>query len=833
MKKLLLLILLLLQIFQSKAQDLRIPIKPVDDRGGEMLYFNLKNKKIEWNETSAWRKEELQKYQCDIFVSTHNQTECLGVEINPKDLTRKVTVMPINNVVGNYIVWAWNGDGTLRPLNDLSMCLTHLGYEGKKRAFTIEKYTGAENQIWTFDARTKAIVNSKQTPVRDKTLTLDRYNEVISWSYNASWKQTWLKASTWLEGVNLDNIPLKYPVKLIGSGNQLREPVSVKNDRLKMSLNQLMASYGKLPFRRDFTNYPGLAPNKPMVTKRMRLDMKFDRQERNILDNWKSTGLYAPPYKDIVIQIHNPQKVNFKIRFNPHTDQLKTTSPNVMQEKEYKRSPIASQVIQVSGASQTLKIQTDLGGLLYIEGNQSFEEVLDISITALPALYYNGSQTASEWEQLCQNPTPWGEIEGKYFVITDRSKILKNLNKTQLDALINYYDSLVIAHDILLGFSEHLRYAKHRFVTDIQISAGYGHSGFPIMMYWDVVKPSPTQIDIWGNGHELGHNCQQEPFSSRFGGEVTVNLFTVHSFELQFPHKLDRLESAYDAVIEKFKKGTLNYDNEKDVFLQVIFLLQMKDYAGWQPYKKLYTLLRSISEEERRQKFKTAEDKLDFFYINISKFANTDFKRHFQNWKLPISAQAQNIVANMQLAQPNKEVSTIRQKLFVKSEEAVIVLTNLKNKRVIISEGACPVQEEGDLEHSTLIVDTKHNSGKRQEWLVIKNDDKTVSLQNRHTQRFLYSTGNPPTKDEGGWLESPSILGTAHEFDERSRWYVEKVGENIYKFKNKVTQRLLFSTNEEDIHKKGEVVGADKNYYDLSVWQVSGKGVNYLENMNK
>ncbi|NJL12185.1 MAG: hypothetical protein HC913_03725 [Microscillaceae bacterium] len=154
------------------------------------------------------------------------------------------------------------------------------------------------------------------------------------------------------------------------------------------------------------------------------------------------------------------------------------------------------------------------------------------------------------------------------------------MSVAQLDAVIHYYDSLVICHDILSGYPDRLTSAKHRFTRDIQITAGYAHSGFPMMTQWDLVNPVIDQIDIWGNGHELGHNYQRQAFRSRFGVEVTVNLFTVHSFERMFPHHLDRLDNVYETVCNKFLNGSLDYDREQDVFQRLIFCCKFACMPG-------------------------------------------------------------------------------------------------------------------------------------------------------------------------------------------------------------------------------------------------------------
>ncbi|NJL12186.1 MAG: hypothetical protein HC913_03730 [Microscillaceae bacterium] len=401
--------LTLASLFAQSEAKFRIPVKPVTEKNkGEMLYCNLETNRVEYNEAAAWRSAELANCRCDVFISTYDETECLGVEKYPADPERAVTMVGLNNPVQHCIVWVWNGDGTLRPLNDLQKCLTFLGWANRKRAFSVANYTGADHQVWTFDEKTQAIVNTRTAPIRDKTNTVDRYAQLIAWSYNGSFKQTWKRASTLIAAVQAHPSPQRYPVKLlVNADGSLREPASVLADRAKMGLNQLMAANGQTAFQRDFSSFPGtVSSEKALTEKRLRLDMQYNHQGRQVLDNWKSTGMYAPPSQDFEIRIHNTEPVYFKVRFNPHTDKLQTTSPNILTEKEYRRSPTASSVVSLSGSNETFRLRNDLGGLIIIEADGPPNQVLDISIRALEAPYYNGTQSQTEWESMCIQATP-------------------------------------------------------------------------------------------------------------------------------------------------------------------------------------------------------------------------------------------------------------------------------------------------------------------------------------------------------------------------------------------------------------------------------------------
>lgn len=79
------------------------------------------------------------------------------------------------------------------------------------------------------------------------------------------------------------------------------------------------------------------------------------------------------------------------------------------------------------------------------------------------------------------------------------------------------------------------RRRPERIVTDRQISAGYMHSGYPIMTHLDAAAFMTDLADLgdhgWGPYHEIGHNHQSGDWTFDGTVEVTVNLFTLYILE--------------------------------------------------------------------------------------------------------------------------------------------------------------------------------------------------------------------------------------------------------------------------------------------------------------
>ncbi|WP_204320905.1 M60 family metallopeptidase, partial [Enterobacter hormaechei] len=61
----------------------------------------------------------------------------------------------------------------------------------------------------------------------------------------------------------------------------------------------------------------------------------------------------------------------------------------------------------------------------------------------------------------------------------------------------------------------------------------------------------------WGNVHELGHLYQQDTWCQTFGGESSVNLFSLYALErFGIPHQTVE-EDMYFRVVNKLKSGAI------------------------------------------------------------------------------------------------------------------------------------------------------------------------------------------------------------------------------------------------------------------------------------
>jgi len=190
------------------------------------------------------------------------------------------------------------------------------------------------------------------------------------------------------------------------------------------------------------------------------------------------------------------------------------------------------------------------GGLLFLESPEEGSSSITVNIhRAVLAPCYNlaDDNRAETWEYQQENAQGlWADIAGNHIVFNVPSTSIRQLNSAQLDKVLEYWDSVVLAHHDLAGTEPKIR---ERIVCDEQPSVGYMRkinslyyafnnwlyldSGYPIVTHMDVSDPQSNDFifnintlekdGAWGLFHELGHNRQKSSWSKR-------DLLTAYSY---------------------------------------------------------------------------------------------------------------------------------------------------------------------------------------------------------------------------------------------------------------------------------------------------------------
>src|SRR5207237_2794196 len=122
-----------------------------------------------------------------------------------------------------------------------------------------------------------------------------------------------------------------------------------------------------------------------------------------------------------------------------------------------------------------------------------------------------GETKALEWKTRLRNaPAPWAELETKKIILSVPSEKIRHLDDPE--ALLKFWDQVLDAEADLATIPRD-RKRPERIVPDVQISAGYMHSGYPSMTFLDKsVEHSLSLAEMkagsCGHFHDLGHNHQ-------------------------------------------------------------------------------------------------------------------------------------------------------------------------------------------------------------------------------------------------------------------------------------------------------------------------------------
>jgi hypothetical protein len=413
----------------------------------------------------------------------------------------------------------------------------------------------------------------------------------------------------------------------------LRMLMSVQRDDLK----SLPAE--RVPAHPASASFPGaVSADAPRVSRTMTLPATFR--------GWQSTGLYAAPGEVVTITRRPDGEGPWTVRIGVHTDTL-------WHLPEWKRVPEIVRVWSVP-AGET-KIASAFGGLISIERSKSGPVEVTIEGAVEAPRFVLGQTTREQWEALRRAPAPWGEIETPSIVISAPSTALRAIDDPT--ALAQVWQS-VLDHAADLRAIPRQRGVGERIVPDVQISAGYMHSGYPIMTHLDVVS-ALTQVQLlskgedasWGFFHELGHNHQDGLWTFDGTVEVTCNLWSLYLMEKIAGKPVG---TGHDALEPREKReqrmrkhlGTgAKFERWKaDPFLALEMYIQIREEFGWEPFKKVFAEYDALAEKDRPR---TDVEKHEQWMVRMSRATGRNLGPFFERWGVPTGEAARASIADL------------------------------------------------------------------------------------------------------------------------------------------------------------------------------------------
>uniref|UniRef100_A0A8C6U4M7 Peptidase M60 domain-containing protein n=1 Tax=Neogobius melanostomus TaxID=47308 RepID=A0A8C6U4M7_9GOBI len=412
-------------------------------------------------------------------------------------------------------------------------------------------------------------------------------------------------------------------------------PVKTERDRVLLEVGAQL--YKACPHRDELLPY--LIKDNPLlpVVYNHRISVNVDTADK---EEWVSTGLYLSPgmktYMSIPADIVDK---GWKVQIGCQTDKLG--------HKELKRASCVCERFPVT--SEMIQVYNLWGGLIYLVAPPNTKASGQVTAqVGVPVPYYKSGVTSlSEWQLLRTAPSPWAELEFENIILTVPSDVVRNMERP--DLLAAHWDRIMRAVADLAVIPHKFK-RKERFVTDVQITNGWMHCGYPLMAHTGAAEGLVKYEDVkamWGFIHELGHNQQRSCWE--FSGhttECTCNLWSlyVHETVLGTPR-----EQCHSSMKPENRRACLEkYVNEGrqlkqwSVFVALETYVQLIEKFGWDSIKKVFGAYHTMENVPKDNK-----GKMNLYAVTFSEAVKMDLTGFFKAWGWPIESDTEKKVSNL------------------------------------------------------------------------------------------------------------------------------------------------------------------------------------------
>jgi len=392
--------------------------------------------------------------------------------------------------------------------------------------------------------------------------------------------------------------------------------------------------------------FPGLAPaDAPRVTKQISIDPS--------LPGWHSTGLWVNAGDALHVKV--PAAIagqGYAIRIGCHTDTL-------YHLESWQRAPEITRSVAIDAEVTTTA--SAFGGLVYIDvpsratAGSPFTVAIAAAVEA--PLFVLGQTTDAEWNsKIKKHPAPWAEFACDKLILSCPTENARRVNNPTL--LMQFWKKVVEAQDDIANQTAE-RKRPERIVADVQISAGYMHSGYPIMIPTsasdEMVTFSRLKFPGWGFYHEIGHNHQRKTFTFDGAGEVTNNVIGMYCYHEVL--KKDWL-IGHSAITEEERRGNIQEIKQasdkwqtwkSDPFLALTTYIQLVQAFSWESWR---AYLHSFADAEFGPTPDNDDQARDQFLVRYSKITKKDLGPFFDFWGIPVSSSAKAEVSKLEAWMP-------------------------------------------------------------------------------------------------------------------------------------------------------------------------------------
>jgi len=371
------------------------------------------------------------------------------------------------------------------------------------------------------------------------------------------------------------------------------------------------------------------------------------------IPGWTSTGLYAAAGDTVTVTIPSSHTdKGYAVRIGCHSDTLYHLDTWQRAPDITKSTPLIATVTKTASA---------FGGLVYIEVPNRAAKTADMTVIingAIPSpLFILGKDDDAKWNnEIKKRPGIWAEMACENLIISFPSSVAKSVNNPT--ELMTFWQKVVAAQDDISNQTAE-RKRPERIVADVQISAGYMHSGYPIMIPTSAAPEMVTfnrlKFPGWGFYHEIGHNHQRGDFTFDGTGEVTNNVIGMYCYHEVL--KKDWLighpaisEEARKENLQKMKRAPIKWQAWKsDPFLALTTYIQLMQEFGWDSWRQY---LHSFANSSYGPEPKGDDERRDQFLIRYSKITQKNLGPFFDAWGIPVSAEAKAEVSQLEAWMP-------------------------------------------------------------------------------------------------------------------------------------------------------------------------------------
>lgn len=395
----------------------------------------------------------------------------------------------------------------------------------------------------------------------------------------------------------------------------------------------------EVPAHPAAAQFPGSVPaDAARVGRTVEIDLSRPR--------WHSTGLYAPAGAVVRATVESGAAPRgLALRIGCHTDSL-------WHHASWKRVPEIT-LRTPMGRDGRAEAASAFGGLIYLDVPAGTKGALKVRVEGAVEAprFVLGRTTPAEWAAARVAPAPWAELETETVVVSVPSAAVRGLEDPS-GVLRAWEEVLDAAAD--LATIPRRRAAPERYVADVQISAGYMHSGYPIMTHLDAASDMTIEAKLragsWGLFHELGHNHQKPEWTFEGTGEVTCNLFSLYIMETVCGQPVSAGHGAL-APAARAERTAKHIDTgaafkawKADPFLALEMYIQLREAFGWEPFKRVFAEYTALPPAERP---KPDDARRDQWMVRMSRATGRNLGPFFQAWGVPTTESARASVADL------------------------------------------------------------------------------------------------------------------------------------------------------------------------------------------